>query len=60
MTSKSKSELSRARILDAARDSILPRGFTAMKVDAICRSAGITKAGASITSKAKMNSVKLL
>lgn len=43
--SKSKSEMSRARILDAARDSILSRGFAAMTVDAICQSAGITKGG---------------
>jgi len=44
-TSKSKSEMSRARILDAARDSILSRGFAAMTVDAVCQSAGITKGG---------------
>ncbi|HSI23783.1 MAG TPA: TetR/AcrR family transcriptional regulator [Methylophilaceae bacterium] len=43
--SKSKSEMSRARILDAARDSILSRGFAAMTVDAVCQSAGITKGG---------------
>lgn len=37
--------MSRARILDAARDSILSRGFAAMTVDAVCQSAGITKGG---------------
>lgn len=42
---KSKSEVSRTRILDAARDSILSRGFSAMTVDAVCQSAGITKGG---------------
>lgn len=43
--SKSKSEISRERILDAARDAILSRGFAAMTVDAVCKSAGITKGG---------------
>jgi TetR/AcrR family transcriptional regulator, transcriptional repressor for nem operon len=42
---KSKSEISRARILAAARDAILSRGFAAMTVDAVCKAAGITKGG---------------
>lgn len=43
--SKSKSEISRERILDAAQDLILSRGFSAMTVDAVCQAAGITKGG---------------
>lgn len=42
---KSKSEISRDRILDAAQDLILSRGFSAMTVDSICQGAGITKGG---------------
>lgn len=45
MENTSKSEISRTRILHAARDSILSRGFSAMTVDAVCKSAGITKGG---------------
>lgn len=43
--SKSKSEISRERILDAAQDLILSRGFSAMTVDSVCQAAGITKGG---------------
>ena len=43
--SKSKADISRERILAGAQDLILARGFSAMTVDAICRSAGITKGG---------------
>jgi TetR/AcrR family transcriptional regulator, transcriptional repressor for nem operon len=42
---KSKADLSRERILTGAQDLILARGFSAMTVDAICQSAGITKGG---------------
>lgn len=44
-TSKSKSAMSRERILNGARDLILSRGFSAMTLDAVCQSAGITKGG---------------
>lgn len=43
--SKSKADLSRERILTGAQDLILARGFSAMTVDAICKSASITKGG---------------
>lgn len=43
--SKSRSAISRERILIGAQDLILARGFSAMTVDAICQSAGITKGG---------------
>lgn len=43
--SKSKSAMSRERILVGARDLILARGYSAMTVDAVCESAGITKGG---------------
>lgn len=42
---ESKSTISRNRILEGAQDLILARGFSAMTVDAICQSAGITKGG---------------
>lgn len=42
---ESKSAISRKRILEGAQDLILARGFSAMTVDAICQSAGITKGG---------------
>lgn len=42
---KSRSAISRERILVGAQDLILARGFSAMTVDAICQSAGITKGG---------------
>lgn len=42
---KSKSTLSRERILESARELILNRGYSAMTVDAVCQSAGITKGG---------------
>jgi TetR/AcrR family transcriptional repressor of nem operon len=42
---KSKSAMSRERILVGARDLILARGYSAMTVDAVCESAGITKGG---------------
>lgn len=45
MINKSRSTLSRERILVGAQDLILARGFSAMTVDAICQSAGITKGG---------------
>lgn len=45
MTKQEKSAISRGRILDGARDLILAKGFSAMTVDAICKSAGITKGG---------------
>lgn len=43
--SQSRSVISRERILEGAQDLILARGFSAMTVDAICKSAGITKGG---------------
>lgn len=43
--SKSKSAMSRERILVGARDLILARGYSAMTVDAVCEAAGITKGG---------------
>lgn len=45
MAMKSKSVLSRERILESAQELILSRGFSSMTVDAICQSAGITKGG---------------
>lgn len=42
---KSKSEISRDRILDAAQDLILSRGFSAMTIDSICKAAETTKGG---------------
>ncbi|MES2181639.1 MAG: TetR/AcrR family transcriptional regulator [Pseudomonadota bacterium] len=42
---KTKSEMSRDRILEGAQDLILSRGFSAMAVDAVCKLAGITKGG---------------
>lgn len=45
MINKSRSTLSRERILAGAQDLILARGFSAMTVDAICQSASITKGG---------------
>lgn len=45
MIKKSKSCLTREHILEGAQDLILARGFSAMTVDAICQSAGITKGG---------------
>lgn len=42
---KTKSAMSRHRILDGARDLILSRGFAAMSIDSVCKSAGITKGG---------------
>lgn len=40
-----RSAISRERILEGAQDLILARGFSAMTVDAVCESAGITKGG---------------
>lgn len=37
--------MSKERILKAARDTILSKGFSAMTVDAVCKAAGITKGG---------------
>jgi TetR/AcrR family transcriptional regulator, transcriptional repressor for nem operon len=45
MIKETKSAASRQRILAGAQDLILARGFSAMTVDAICQSAGITKGG---------------
>jgi TetR/AcrR family transcriptional repressor of nem operon len=42
---KPKSAISRERILNAGRELILARGLSAMTVDAVCRSAEITKGG---------------
>lgn len=42
---ESKATISRNRILEAAQDLILAKGFSAMTVDAICKDAGITKGG---------------
>lgn len=42
---KTKSAISRQRILDCAAELILSRGFSAMSIDAVCKSAGITKGG---------------
>lgn len=42
---ESKSAITRKRILDGAQDLILAGGFSAMTVDAVCQSAGITKGG---------------
>jgi TetR/AcrR family transcriptional repressor of nem operon len=42
---KSRSAISRERILEGAQDLILARGFSAMTVEAVCESAGITKGG---------------
>lgn len=42
---KTKAEMSKERILEAARDAILSRGYAAMTVDGVCKSAGITKGG---------------
>jgi TetR/AcrR family transcriptional repressor of nem operon len=43
--SKSKASMSRERIVVGASDLILSRGYSAMTVDAVCESAGITKGG---------------
>lgn len=45
IVAKSKSEISKERILIGARELILTRGYSAMTVDAICALAGITKGG---------------
>jgi TetR/AcrR family transcriptional repressor of nem operon len=42
---KSRSAISREKILEGAEQLILARGFSAMTVDAVCASAGITKGG---------------
>lgn len=42
---KTKSAISREKILEGAEHLILARGFSAMTVEAVCESAGITKGG---------------
>lgn len=43
--SQSRSAISREKILEGAEHLILARGFSAMTVEAVCESAGITKGG---------------
>ncbi|WP_158813950.1 TetR/AcrR family transcriptional regulator [Methylocapsa sp. S129] len=45
MTRSNKSAETRARLLEAARDVIRAKGYTATTVDDICSAAGVTKGG---------------